>query len=185
MRGPIRAPILLLFGNRNTPAEPHRAVPCAAKPGLLRLALPCRALPSRAEPADPCLAAPSHACDDVHRQALPTRPATPYPARPCHACLSLPPSPGHVHAKQDGHADEGHQGDEGFGRVDAHAKIHQIRTAVRATIATGSFMASRGQVARRRWCKAGHSSRTRRAGLALQGCRRCRVRDNRCWCIVR
>jgi hypothetical protein len=56
-------------------------------------------LPSRAEPADPCLAAPSHACDDVHRQALPTRPATPYPARPCHACLSLPPSPGHVHAR--------------------------------------------------------------------------------------
>ena len=75
MRGPIRAPILLPFGNRNTPAEPQRAVPWAAKPG--------------------------HACDDVQRQTLPTRPAVPYlphqpvsrqisPSQPCLPCRASP-----------------------------------------------------------------------------------------------
>jgi hypothetical protein len=81
MRGPIRTPILLPFGNRNTQAEPHRAVSCANKPGLLRLAPPCSPGLSR------------RACDDVHRQAFLASPAVPYPSRPCHACRAAPDVP--------------------------------------------------------------------------------------------
>jgi hypothetical protein len=83
MRGPIRAPILLPFGNRNTPAEPHRAVPCAAKPGHA-----CQTSPRLAVPS-----ASGHACHVIHRQTLPTRPAVPRLSGhtgPRHACHANP-----------------------------------------------------------------------------------------------
>jgi hypothetical protein len=98
--GAHRTPILLPFGNRNT----HQA--CRIVRCLAPLSQACCAWPrltnraSLAMPAVPFLAYhTSRACDDVHRQTLPTRPARPYPARPCHARRSLPPSPGHVHAR--------------------------------------------------------------------------------------
>ena len=88
MRGPIRAPILLPFGNRNTPAEPHRAVPCAAKPDLLRLAFHvalCRAAPSRPIRSLPCRTKPRlrrrtppglayQACHSLPSQTVPCLP---------------------------------------------------------------------------------------------------------------
>jgi hypothetical protein len=86
MRGPIRTPILLPFGNRNTQAEPHRAVSWAVKRGQQRHAPPCSPGLSR------------RACDDVHRQAFLASPAVPlqtFRARSrlaCHAfpCLPIP-----------------------------------------------------------------------------------------------
>ena len=85
--GAHRTPILLPFGNRNTPAEPHRAVPCAAKPDLLRLAPPyqpgiprhaCRAfpglphLPSLRRRTPPDLA--YQACQSLPSQTVPCPP---------------------------------------------------------------------------------------------------------------
>jgi hypothetical protein len=81
MRGPIRTPILLPFGNRNTPAEPHRAVPWAVKPGLrcLSTIVPCLAyqacgafpgLSRLAEPALPQQTLPSQACRVSPHQTL-------------------------------------------------------------------------------------------------------------------
>jgi len=114
MRGPIRAPILLHFGNCNTPAEPHRAVPWAAKPAFdawsrsfhPRLALPAApsllclnrpclpglpvpTQPDRAMPAAPYLTSPRNARS--HRTCL----SIPFTAEPClpdHACRPAPSS---------------------------------------------------------------------------------------------
>jgi hypothetical protein len=95
MRGPIRTPILLPFGNRNTQPEPHRAVPCANKRGQQRHA---RSILDRSLPCLPCPFMPRfaelrRACDDVHRQAFLASPAVPYPSRPCHACRAAPDVP--------------------------------------------------------------------------------------------
>jgi hypothetical protein len=98
MRGPIRTPILLPFGNRNTPVEPHRAVSCANKPGQQRHArsIVDRSLPCLLCPSMPRFAEPRRACDDVHRQTFLASPAVPHQtfhARSrlaCHAC------PGHA-----------------------------------------------------------------------------------------
>jgi hypothetical protein len=84
MRGPIRTPILLPFGNRNTQAEPHRAVSCANKPGLLRLAPPCSPGLSR------------RACDDVHRQAFLASPAVPRQTFRARSRLASHACPGHA-----------------------------------------------------------------------------------------
>jgi len=80
MRGPIQAPILLPFGNRNTQAEPHRAVPCANKRGQQRHARSIldRSLPCLPCPSIPRFAEPRRACDDVHRQAFLASPAVPH-----------------------------------------------------------------------------------------------------------
>ena len=79
MRGPIRTPILLPFGNRNTPAEPN--VQCLGPSSQAcgawsRLAY--RASPHHACRSWPCQTIPRHACDDVHRQAFLASPAAPY-----------------------------------------------------------------------------------------------------------
>jgi hypothetical protein len=95
MRGPIQAPILLPFGNRNTQAEPHRALPCANKRGQQRHARSIldRSLPCLPCPSIPRFAEPRRACDGVHRQAFLASPAVPYPSRPCHACRAAPDVP--------------------------------------------------------------------------------------------
>ena len=86
MRGPIRTPILLPFGNRNTPAEPHRAVPCAFKRGQQRLAPPCSPGLSR------------RACDDVHRQAFLASPAVPLQTSRARSRLASHACPDHAFA---------------------------------------------------------------------------------------
>jgi hypothetical protein len=97
MRGPIRTPILLPFGNRNTPAEPHRAVPCANKRGQPRHARPIhdRSVPCLPCPFMPRFAEPRRACDDVHRQTFLASPAVPLPIQtvPCLPCLTRRSAP--------------------------------------------------------------------------------------------
>jgi hypothetical protein len=102
MRGPIRTPILLRFGNCNTPAEPQRAVPCAVNPGHACRALRCLAisrLPSLSEPrcavrirprlprpswpTTPHRACRAWPCRSSPGSALRSSPATTYTARPC------------------------------------------------------------------------------------------------------
>jgi hypothetical protein len=84
MRGPIRTPILLPFGNRNTQAEPHRAVSWAVKRGQQHLATPCSPGLSR------------RACDDVHRQAFLASPAVPLQTFRARSRLASHACPGHA-----------------------------------------------------------------------------------------
>jgi hypothetical protein len=75
MRGPIRTPILLRFGNCNTPAEPQRAVPWAVKPGHACCAKP--RLGNRASLAMP--AVPQQILPNQSRRAWPPSPEYPTP----------------------------------------------------------------------------------------------------------
>lgn len=93
MRGPIRAPILLPFGNRNR--RPSRIVRCLsppsqatpARPRQASLCRPHQATPATPYTSRPCLPGqPFRAFRVIPDHAMPANHANPDPSKRCHAC---------------------------------------------------------------------------------------------------
>ena len=93
MRGPIRAPILLPFGNRNR--RPSRIVRCLsppsqatpARPRQASLCRPHQATPATPYTSRPCLPGqPFRAFRVMPDHAMPANHANPDPSTRCHAC---------------------------------------------------------------------------------------------------